>query len=80
MHRIGIIPFDMKDDATAVLFVTSQTRGRWILPKGKAKPGERHAVVGIAEERARGKQLVERQRAVNDVAVDEAEAALQVEW
>ncbi|MGI9522139.1 MAG: NUDIX hydrolase [Hyphomicrobiaceae bacterium] len=40
MHRIGIIPFDMQDDAVAVLFVTSQTRGRWILPKGRIKPDE----------------------------------------
>ena len=42
MHRIGIIPFDIRDDAIAVLFVTSQTRGRWILPKGKPKDGETH--------------------------------------
>ncbi len=40
MHRIGIIPFDVKDNLTALLFVTSMTRGRWILPKGKIKPGE----------------------------------------
>ena len=40
MHRIGIIPFDMKDDAIALLFVTSQTRGRLILPKGQRKTGE----------------------------------------
>ena len=43
MHRIGIIPFDMKDEAIALLFVTSQTRGRWILPKGKRKSEESHA-------------------------------------
>ncbi len=42
MHRVGIIPFEIKDDAIALLFVTSQTRGRWILPKGLAKPGETH--------------------------------------
>ena len=42
MHRVGIIPFDIKDDLIAVLFVTSQTRGRWILPKGGIKPGETH--------------------------------------
>ena len=42
MHRIGILPFDIKDDAIALLFVTSQTRGRWILPKGLAKSGETH--------------------------------------
>ena len=40
MHRVGIIPFDIKDDLLAILFVTSQTRGRWILPKGKRKKGE----------------------------------------
>lgn len=43
MHRIGVIPFDLKDDDIALLFVTSQTRGRWILPKGKMKSGESHA-------------------------------------
>lgn len=40
MHRVGIIPFDTKADQIAILFVTSQTRGRWILPKGKRKSGE----------------------------------------
>lgn len=40
MHRVGIIPFDIKGDLVAVLFVTSQTRGRWILPKGQIEPGE----------------------------------------
>ena len=40
MHRVGIIPFDIKEDAVAVLFVTSQTRGRWILPKGRIKTDE----------------------------------------
>jgi len=43
MHRIGIIPFDVRDDLVALLFVTSQTRGRWILPKGTQKPDESHA-------------------------------------
>ncbi len=42
MHRVGIIPFDMKENAMALLFVTSQTRGRWILPKGLAKKNESH--------------------------------------
>lgn len=41
-HRIGIIPFDTREGAVALLFVTSQTRGRWILPKGRRKPGETH--------------------------------------
>jgi len=40
MHRVGIIPFDVRDELMAVLFVTSQTRGRWILPKGKRKSRE----------------------------------------
>lgn len=42
MHRVGIIPFDIEDKAVALLFVTSQTRGRWILPKGRQKRGETH--------------------------------------
>ncbi len=40
MHRVGIIPFDFKDDAVAILFVTSRSRGRWILPKGKMRQNE----------------------------------------
>ncbi|GBF26135.1 hypothetical protein MnTg02_01172 [bacterium MnTg02] len=43
MHRIGIIPFDIQANAIALLFVTSQTRGRWILPKGRAQPDETHS-------------------------------------
>ena len=43
MHRIGVIPFDTRDKMVALLFVTSQTRGRWILPKGKQHDGETHA-------------------------------------
>lgn len=42
MHRVGIIPFDIQDNDVALLFVTSQTRGRWILPKGRQKRGETH--------------------------------------
>lgn len=41
-HRVGIIPFDIRDDAIAILFVTSQTRGRWVLPKGKVEGKETH--------------------------------------
>ncbi|MEP0943115.1 MAG: NUDIX hydrolase [Rhizobiaceae bacterium] len=40
MKRIGSIPFDVKDDQIALLFVTSQTRGRWVLPKGVVEDGE----------------------------------------
>lgn len=43
MHRVGIIPFATKDRDVALLFVTSQTRGRWILPKGRIKSGETHS-------------------------------------
>ena len=42
MHRVGIIPFATKGDQIALLFVTSQTRGRWILPKGRIKAKETH--------------------------------------
>jgi len=40
MHRIGIIPFDTNAKEIALLFVTSQTRGRWIFPKGQSKKNE----------------------------------------
>ncbi len=43
MHRIGSIPFETRDGEIALLFVTSHTRRRWILPKGVAKPGESHS-------------------------------------
>jgi 8-oxo-dGTP pyrophosphatase MutT (NUDIX family) len=49
MHRIGIIPFDIRDKSIALLFVTSQTRGRWILPKGRPKKGESHAETCLRE-------------------------------
>ncbi|MGI9372650.1 MAG: NUDIX hydrolase [Hyphomicrobiales bacterium] len=42
MHRVGIVPFDIRDETIAILFVTSQTRGRWILPKGVVKKKETH--------------------------------------
>ncbi len=41
-HRVGIIPFEVRNRLVAVMFVTSQTRGRWILPKGKQRSGESH--------------------------------------
>ena len=43
------------------------------------RPAERTAVVAVAEHRARGEQLIETQRAVDDVPADEAEGALEVE-
>ena len=49
MHRIGIIPFDIRGDAVAVMFVTSQTRGRWILPKGQRNDGEDHKSTATRE-------------------------------
>lgn len=38
--KIGVIPFDVSGDRIAVMFVTSQKRGRWILPKGNLKSGD----------------------------------------
>lgn len=42
LHRVGVVPFSMRGKALALLFVTSQTRGRWIFPKGLARSGETH--------------------------------------
>ncbi len=42
MHKIGAIPFDVNGDEIAILFITSQTRGRWIFPKGTLENGENH--------------------------------------
>lgn len=39
-HKVGVIPFDVKDARVAIMFVTSQGRGRWILPKGNLKTDE----------------------------------------
>lgn len=49
MHRVGIIPFATRDRDVALLFVTSQTRGRWILPKGKMKAAETHVEACLRE-------------------------------
>ena len=49
MHRVGIIPFDTKETDVAILFVTSQTRGRWILPKGKIESSETHVEACLRE-------------------------------
>lgn len=48
-HRVGIIPFDLCDDDVSILFVTSQTRGRWVLPKGKQEGDETHAETCVRE-------------------------------
>jgi len=42
MHKVGAIPFDIQNDRIALLFVTSQRRGRWIFPKGELKTKESH--------------------------------------
>ena len=42
MHNIGSIPFKVYKNKVAVLFVTSQVRGRWILPKGELNDNESH--------------------------------------
>ncbi len=49
VDRVGIIPFDMRGGDAVVLFVTSRTRGRWILPKGTVEPGESHGETGRRE-------------------------------
>ncbi len=41
-HKVGVIPFDIKNARIAVLFVTSMQRGRWILPKGDLLKNESH--------------------------------------
>ena len=41
-HKIGVIPFDVNNNRLAIMFVTSQKRGRWILPKGNLKDNETH--------------------------------------
>lgn len=40
MDKVGIIPFRVVKNKLKVLFITSQTRGRWVLPKGNMKKGE----------------------------------------
>lgn len=42
LHKIGSIPFKVFNNKVAVLFVTSQARGRWILPKGELLDSESH--------------------------------------
>ncbi len=44
MHKVGSIPFKVYKDKFAILFVTSQVRGRWILPKGTLIKGESHEI------------------------------------
>ena len=41
-HRVGVIPYSEKGSQIAILLITSLTRGRWILPKGKLKLKENH--------------------------------------
>lgn len=48
-HRVGIVPFDIRGDLIAILFVTSHTRGRWILPKGRSKKNETDAEAALRE-------------------------------
>lgn len=42
MHRVGVLPFKLKNNDIVMLVVSSQTRSRWILPKGRLKKGESH--------------------------------------
>jgi diphosphoinositol-polyphosphate diphosphatase len=39
---VGVIPFAQKGEKTALLFVTSKQRGRWIFPKGNLLEDEEH--------------------------------------
>ena len=48
-HKVGVIPFDIRGDQIAILFVTSQTRGRWIFPKGTCEEGEDRIQTAIRE-------------------------------
>jgi 8-oxo-dGTP pyrophosphatase MutT (NUDIX family) len=41
-HKVGAIPFSISNEKLAILFVTSQRRGRWILPKGGLLRNESH--------------------------------------
>src|SRR5208282_2090309 len=43
------------------------------------EPGHGTAIVGVSEHRARREQLIERQRAVENVAAEKAELALEIE-
>lgn len=40
MHKIGVVPFKLKNDAVDLMFITSQTRQRWVLPKGNPERNE----------------------------------------
>ena len=51
--RIIAVPWRVKNDALQLLLITSRTRGRWILPKGKLDDGmkpERMAEIESWEE------------------------------
>src|SRR6266496_6003454 len=45
----------------------------------QVKAAHRRTVIGVAEHRARREQLIEGERAVEDVPADEAEIALEIE-
>src|SRR4051794_12801320 len=70
----------------------AEDRARRIMPRRSGDPATRvstraaqiqslegHAVVGSADHRPRAEQLVESHLAVEDVAADQAEAALEIE-
>lgn len=48
-HKIGAIPFAVKDGRIAILFVTSRRKGRWIFPKGNRKKSESHEKACLRE-------------------------------
>ena len=49
MHRIGSLPFHLADNQVTLLFVTSLTRKRWVLPKGVVKQGESPVATCVRE-------------------------------
>ena len=51
----------------------------WVPEPHMYSPCERSAVIAVPEHRPRREQLIEAQRAVEDVAADEAEGALEIE-
>lgn len=40
LKRVGALPWRVKEGELEVMLVTSRRRGRWILPKGKARRSE----------------------------------------
>ena len=53
----------------------------WVLTRAtQIEPADWHAVIGVSQHRACGKKLIGRHSAMEDIAVGQAEDALQIEW